>query len=376
MTRTGQTFSRAFDAFRVGLLLLLVAGLAQSLSGLELQVIPYAFEFFIFGLTAMAIGRLDEIDQRGQLRLRRDRYWVLILASAIGLVLGLGLSSALLFGVDLGDLLLAVLGPIGWVFQVAVYLILLMLGYFAQLLVNLLHIAFPPLPEGTTIDSTIGQLELQPTPVVMEPQDMPPAIQFTVQTLIGLGLALVVLYILARAIQRWRRTMPAGVEEVHESLLSMATLGDDLTGWLRNLWGSLNARLRRPGAGLPLPDEDDPLYASFAIRHIYAELLVTAATVGLDRSPGQTPHEYLPRLRFVLPQHASALQNLTAAYARARYDALRTTHAELETARAAWDRLRDDLRQLPPPMETPEDEQYSKDMDEMTAMLVRGRPGV
>jgi len=375
MSRTGQTFGRAFDGFRVGLVLLLVVGLAQTLSGLELQVIPYAFEFFFFGLAAIAIGRLDEIDRRGQLTLRHDRYWVLILASAIALVLGLGLASALLFGVDLGDVLLAILGPIGWAFQVLVYLVLLMLGYFAQLLVGLIRVVFPPLPEGATIDSSIGQPQVAVTPVVVESYELPPAIQFSMQALVGLGLALLLLYILILAIRRWQRTTSGGVEEVHESLFSAATLGNDLAGWLRHLWGNLNDRLRRPDPGPPLPDENDPLYASFAIRRVYAELLALAATVGLDRPPGQTPHEYLPRLRFALPQHAGDLQALTAAYAHARYDALHATRAELDTARMAWGRLRDDLRRLPPPAEAPGDAEYTRDMDEMTTLLVKGRPG-
>jgi len=375
MSRAGQTFSRAFDAFRVGLVLLLVAGLGQSLSDLELQVIPYAFEFFLFGLAAMAIGRLDEIDQRGQLQLRRDRYWVPILASAIALVLGLGLSSALLFGLDLSDVLFAILGPVGWLFQVVVYVILLILGYFVQLFVGLLRIAFPPLPEGTVIDSTIGQPQPEPTPVVIEPYGLPPAIQFSVQALVGLGLALLVLYILARAIRRWQRAASANAEEVHESLLSVATLGGDLTDWLRHLWRNLNDRLRRPGAGLPLPDEDDPLYASFAIRRIYAEFLTVAVAVGLSRPPGQTPHEYLPRLQLVLPQHTGTLENLTTAYARARYDARRTTRVELDTARVAWGRLHHDLQNLPPPAKAPDQEQYTQDVDEMTTLLMKGRPG-
>ncbi len=376
MSRAGQSFARAFDAFRVGLVLLLIVSLAQSLSGLELQVVPYAFEFFLFGLTAIAIGRLDEVDQQGQLRLRRDRYWVLILAGAIALVLSLGLASAALFGLDLGGALLAILGPIGWVFQVLVFLLLLILGYFAQLMVGLIRVVLPPLPAGVTVDSSIGQLSPQPTPVVVEPYGLPPAIQFAAQVVAGLALGLLLLYILARAIRRWQQATAGGALETHESLFSVAALGDDVTGWLRHLWDNLNARWRRPGADLPLPPEDDPLYASLAIRRIYAELLRVAAAVGLDRAANQTPHEYLSRLCLVLPQHVPALQDLTAAYARARYDARRTTRAELEIARTAWDQVRDDLRRVLLPTETPaQGTGYTQDMTNMTMLLVKGRPG-
>jgi len=375
MARTGQTFARTFDGFRVGLVLLLLAGLAQSLSGLELQVVPYAFEFFFFGLAAIALSRLDEIDQRGQVRLRRDRYWVVILVGVIGLVLGLGLASAALFGLNLGGAVMAILGPVGWVLQVLAYLVLLILGYFAQLIVGLIRVVFPPLPEGVTVDSTIGQIQPQPTPVVVEPYGLPPAIQFTGQLIGGLALALLLLYILARAIRRWQESTPAGTQETHESLLSAATLGQDLSGWLRQLWHNWTAPRRRHGAGLPLPDEDDPLYPSLAIRRIYAELLKLAAGAGLTRAADQTPHEYLSRLCLALPQHGTALHDLTTAYSRARYDARRTTRAELLIARAAWAQVRDALRLLPAPEEAPADAGYTQDMDEMTMLLVKGRPG-
>ncbi|MBU0493357.1 MAG: DUF4129 domain-containing protein [Chloroflexi bacterium] len=376
MTRSGQTFSRAFDGFRWGLVWLLVVGLAQSLSGIELQVIPYGFEFFVFGLTAMAIGRLDEIDQRGQLQLRRDRYWIPILAGAIALVLGLSLGSAMLFGADLGGILLAILGPIGWVFQVVVYTVLLIMGYFAQLLVSLLHVVFPPPPEGTTIDSGLLPGQAMPTPIVVEVYELPPAIQFSVQALVGIGLTLLILVIVARAILRWQRSISTGETAIHESLFSAADLGDDLSNWLRNLWGNLQDRFRRPAELLPLPAETDPLYASIAIRRIYVELLAAASQVGLTRMPGQTPHEYLPRLQFALPQHTGALRELTTVYARARYDALRTTRVELDLARTAWDQLRPELEHLPPPPDTPAiTSSGTQNTDELSSMLVRGRPG-
>ena len=375
MSRIGQPFDRVFDSFRVGLVLLLLVSLAQSVTGWELQVLPYAFEFFLFGLAGMALARLNEIDESGQLRLRRDRYWLVILVTAIALVLGLGMASAMLFGVDVSGVLAAILGPIAWLFQVVVYIVLLMLGYLAQLLVSLIQVVFPPIPPGQPIESVATGLEASVTPVIMEPYGLPPAIEFGVKVFLGVGLALLLLYILARAIRRWQRAAPESPEEVHESIFSAAALGDDLNSWLRNLWNNLTVRRRRPGTGLPLLDENDPLYASFAIRRLYAELLAVAAAVGLDRAPGQTPYEYLPHLQVALPQHTDASVDFTVAYARARYDALRTTRADLEAARAAWDRLREDLRHLPPPTAAPETEKYTRDVDEMTELLVRGRPG-
>lgn len=373
--QAGQPFSRVFDGFRVGLALLLLTGLAQSISGWELQVLPYTFEFFLFGLAGMALARLNEIDLDGQLRRQRDRYWMAILMGAIALVLAWGLASAVLFGVDVGGVVMAVLGPIGWAFQVLVYIILLMVGHLAQLLVRLIQIVVPPPPPGVTIESSIGVPAESPLAVVEMPYGLPPALELGVKIILGLGLAALLLYILARAVRRWQRAAQGGPEETHESLFSAAALGDDLSSWLRRLWAGLTAPRRRPGGGLPLPAEDDPLYASFAIRHIYADLLAGAAAVGLARAPGQTPHEYLTTLRLALPQHADAARDLTVAYARARYDAWRATHADLEVARAAWDRLRADLRRLPPPAVTSGGDTYSRDVDEMTEMLVRGRPG-
>ena len=40
MSRIGQPFDRVFDSFRVGLVLLLLVSLAQSVTGWELQVLP------------------------------------------------------------------------------------------------------------------------------------------------------------------------------------------------------------------------------------------------------------------------------------------------------------------------------------------------
>ena len=78
-----------------------------------------------------------------------------------------------------------------------------------------------------------------------------------------------------------------------------------------------------------------------SVVRIYQATLARLAAAGLPRLPWETPHEYLARLRASPLEGAKIFEDLTEAYAGARY-------GDIEVPRDTLDRLRRETGHIGP----------------------------
>jgi len=128
---------------------------------------------------------------------------------------------------------------------------------------------------------------------------LPEAAVLAIKWVIILLIVAVVIFILAKAISRFRdRQTRDEIEEIHESLWSWRGLSDDLR-LLFNMIGSKFKRKQAPAA--PKHYTDDDLSRRLDIREIYRHLLWEAARSGVARRRHETAGEYAGRLERHVP---------------------------------------------------------------------------
>jgi hypothetical protein len=142
------------------------------------------------------------------------------------------------------------------------------------------------------------------------------------------------LYLLKREHQRQRE-----IEEMHETL--DAGLGDTLAG----LWRRTRDRLRGAAHLWSQFGMSGDLLAAISVRNIYANTGRLARQRGYPRHKARTPYEYLADLRAAFPQAQGEAQAITAAYVAVHYGELPTGREEMDSLRAAYQRL----KESPPP---------------------------
>ena len=131
-------------------------------------------------------------------------------------------------------------------------------------------------------------------------------------------------------IGRRRRTRTTGADEERESLWSWDGLASDLAGLLAGLRaGKRSEGLRDALARLR---GDDPISR---IRRSYIKLLLIGEERSLPRQASQTPQEYTPNARALLPAAAQPVATLTEAYERARYNPAGVSGADADAAERA-----------------------------------------
>ena len=296
------------------------------------------FGYFAGGLLAMAIARVEGIaGGRGQ---PADRFWLGVLALAVGLVLVLG-SAIVVALVSSGSLVagvFAVLSPILEMLGALFLLLLTPFGYLAEWLVNLLR----PLTAGVrpllpVLPTPGPELEQGQGQVVQLP--MPLQGLFHAAALVAF-LALAV-WLISSALSRRRDYMAGDLDEIRESVGGLGSLWNDARAAAASLWARLTARARQRTIlpGLSLGQE----VASLSIRQIYARLLLLAARLGAPRRPEQTPYEYLGDLGRLFPTARDDLTVVTEKYVRARYSPEAPTSEDVRSVREAWNRFRKEL---------------------------------
>jgi hypothetical protein len=156
--------------------------------------------------------------------------------------------------------------------------------------------------------------------------------------LCGVGLLALLLFaglvLLKRERQRQRE-----IEEVHETL--DMSVGDALAG----LWRRARDRLRGAARLWSQFGLSGDLLAAISVRNIYANTGRLARQRGYPRHKARTPYEYLDDLCAAFPQAHSEAQAITDAYVAVHYGELPTGREEMDSLRAAYQRL----KESPPP---------------------------
>ena len=338
-TDRGISFFSVGVTFRLGMLLALLGGtLLTTVGGQPASASIQSFAlFFLFGLIAVALARIDEKAVGAANSTGALLPWSRLaqLSAAVLLFISAALALTRVFNPPALRSLISVFDPvwsaIGWVLVRILVAVFLLLGplmerlvvYFQSLAANI---------EQQPLVEPAGPLEYGSIETVVREWA---ALRYCLVAGVIVFVLLLLLLFFVRARPRTRANEPE--ESVPEELTVSAGLErmgrDRLREWL-NL-------LRRHGLSRRL-------LAAITVQNMYANLGRMARQRGHPRLPAQSPDDYLPVLRLAFPGHDERLLNITLAYMRVHYGDQSIAPDEL-------DQLRTDYSQVIAPPENSTD---------------------
>lgn len=334
--RSLSTGSVGFS-FRWGIVVFVWFAMAITLTTRQ-DVSAFVVPFFLFGLTAQALARMEEVHNiRGASPTRASPFWVAFTLFSVALLIGLGsLLAAFFYGGGLAQVS-RWFRPLLIVIQVLLAAVVLAIIYGVAAVLSAI-----PLDFSFVLDAIRQLVErLQSLLGIAEQaqrtgQEGPGVVGRIVQgggTALFIGLLVAAVLFLTWYQARRRRWEQAKGED-RDSLLSLRTLA-------RNLQDLLSDGLQRAGELVGLVDRLGlGLLSALSIRRIYANLVRLAAQNGYPRPEAKTPFEYLDLLYQAFPGSADDVQTITRAYINAHYGMLPDTRVELQRIREAWQRVR------------------------------------
>jgi hypothetical protein len=293
-----------------------------------------------FSSLKITIG-LDRALGMGQRRIsatpKVNRYW---LSSVLVTVIGL-LAAGLLVAIVLApEQLQALIDAIGFVLSWigrAIGAVLLALSYVAFFIIYFFFRLLEPLLERMMERMADTPLAEMLAPEQMEQmQEVAEGGAPIPDTYRWIGLAIMVGLIIiafALALRRLQTESATDEDETRESILTTDLLQDQLSGLWNRLFGG------RRTIHDPFLSLDGESAARRRVRAIYQQLLAGAATMGVARTPAETPDEYAHHLQEAWQKQEEALTTITAAYHQARYAPAEPTAAQSEAVAAAWTAL-------------------------------------
>jgi hypothetical protein len=335
-TDRSLTFLAIGVSFRLGMLLVVLgATLLAYWSGQSYASLLYIVLFFAFGLSAVALARIDQkaigsANSSGAL-LPWDRYaqiWLVIVS-----VLAASYAIATVYTPQTIRTFLGWFSPVArvlqWFVTGAVFFMFLLLTPFLEWLEKQIQ-------EMVAHSQPMQQPQAVATPQPLPLQDVAQnydLLRYCLVAIVIFVAVVLILLFLSRMVRRER------VSEDEET----ATEGSIRPGGIRlglDRLKDLFALLGRYGLG-------SQLLAAISVENIYANLSRLARKQGYPRRPSQGPDRYLPTLMQAFPGHEAELTTITAAYIRVRYAERPITPEELDDLRAAYGAV------IAPP-ETPE----------------------
>jgi len=353
----GQTTSYFRDIYRsflLGMVALIVLIILWQISagsenfeppgpGIGLNVIA----FFFFGLMAIAVSHLYAMRSsmpKEEASLASVRRWLPMMLGVVGgmAVVSFVVASAFseeffasigrgvgVFFDFLGKIFNYILIPLNYIFE-GIFWVL-------QFILNLIRSDQPFQPEGA------GNMTITGLPAVT-PGELPVAAVLAIKWVVIALIAAVVIFILARAISRFRaRRAQEEIEEIHESLWSWRGLKDDL----KLLFGMMGKKFQRKQApAAPKIYVDDVESRRLDVREIYRHLLREAARSGVARRRHETASEYAGRLEQAVPEGSEPVDSITDLYIDVRYGETSPPEEQVDKANGLWRTLRGLLRRI------------------------------
>jgi hypothetical protein len=348
-------FQNIYRSFLIGISALIVLIIIWQLgsssgyfagpgAGIGLDVLA----FFFFGLLAITLAHLYAMRSsmpREEAALTSVWRWLPTMLTVIGgmiivvfVIAGI-FSPGFFTGVGhvfgavfhfLGKILDYVLIPLNYLFEGLIWLL--------RLIINLLR-SNQPLQPNNSENMSFGELFPKTAPVALSP-----IFTLVLKWLVIALVAAAVIFILARAVSRFRaRRAEEEIEEIHESLFSWRGLGDDLRELLKMMGKKFQIKRSPPAPGF-FPDDDES--RRLDIREAYRRFLWEASRSGLARGRHETPEEYSGRLGRIVPESREPLIRLTDMYLDVRYGETRLPEEKVASANGLWRILRGLLRGL------------------------------
>lgn len=314
--------------------------------------------FALSGLMALALGGLARAlatDSAAEIqRPALSRYWLMAVGSVVLFILALGWGLGQSFAPESIGGILRLLRPVGRVILQGLLYILFAIAYLTFWLLNPL-IEFLRQRIRDILDEP--PLETDPRQVGDFLEEQARHLQLSPQVIDTLQVALVVLLIASLVLAflvvrgRRRRRPPRLMTEERDFIWSAELMGQQI----RDLFRRRRPRRLAPYIALT-PSED----SRQAVRRVYQQLLARASDASLPRPPAVTPLAFQAQLEELVPDEAAALDTLTRAYLWARYTDEPPPAGIVESARAAWERIRE---AWPPDPEPEEDEITPNEFD-------------
>lgn len=349
--RSPLYFRNVYRPFLLGLAALVIliivwaASLgAGSLKSLTSTVGLHVAGFFFFGLTALALGNLQTIRRRMQheeeIAPISSRRWLPILLGVVGGIVLVGIGTVSIFSSEFVALLARLLKLTFNLLLQALHYLFIPLDYLAdalvyivQFIISLLHRVQPLQPFEIPDFFEIEDLPESAATQVLSAEAIL-AMKWSFFALV----AIVVLFLLARAIFRFRALQAeAEIEEIHESLWSWSGFKADLRLFFSMIWQRFERKRKEPVQESPVPSwYTEDVQGMLGIRQIYRHLLWKASCARIARQRHETPYEYARRLGQAIPDSSKPLSELTNLYIDVRYGDLEAEYKQVRYANSLW----------------------------------------
>jgi hypothetical protein len=353
----GQTTSYFRDIYRsflLGMVALIVLIIIWQISSGEEDFVPpgpgigfNVIAFFFFGLIAIAVSHLYQMRRsmpKEEAALTSVKRWLPIMLGVVGSMAVVSFLIASAFSEEfftsighgigaffsfLGKILTYILIPFNYLFDGIFWVI----RWFIELLRT-----EQELPPGGPGAGGLPEFE------EVVPRGLPDAAILAIKWVVIILIIAAVIYILAKAISRFRgRQAQDEIEEIHESLWSWRGLSDDL----KLFFSMMGSKFRRKQAPAVLEHyTDDDLSRRLNVREIYRHLLWEAARSGVARKRHETASEYSGRLRQTVPDSGKPLDSITDLYIDVRYGETAAPEEQVDNANVLWRTLRGLIRRI------------------------------
>ncbi len=359
--RSSMDIDDIYRSFLIGLAalvaLIILWGIgpgASSLAGLASAIGLYVAGFFFFGLAALALCNLRDIQEKmlpeeaAQIFSRR---WLSILFGIVGGIVLVGIGVASVFSPGfVANFAAALARFLSFTYDLllqALYFLLIPIGflvaglvYVVQFLYNLFRHPVQTFPSENVSASGASETALWEFPV-----DAILAIKWFIFALI----AIAIIILLTKAIFRYQasRAKPE-VDEIHESLWSWGGFKSDLGLFFGMIWQRFKRKKKQSSLRSLVPDwyKREGAGGMLSIREIYQHLLWEASRYGIARRSHETPYEYARRLEQVVPDSSKPLGELTNLYIDIRYGDLEAGDKLVSDANSLWKVLQELLGRL------------------------------
>lgn len=318
---------------RLGGLIFLPLILWFSNTLINANIVAFVLLFFFSALTVISLVRAEniELEQSGTAATLNVRWFIVVAAAALLIIIATGMLTAFVAGESL-FLLVGWLSPLWSALQFGatvagatlfelVYPLLEALATFIQWLSGILGDLFGQISATLRESPFFSDLE---SPLIPTPTDTVEVVGTTVAGRTATAFIMIgLLVIIALALARTYRQATFAARDSERS--RMHADEDDEQGLGRRVLDRLGLFRQWRAAA--------------SVRRIYRQMCATAGAAGYPRLGSETPYEYLSTLRRVWPEYSAETRLITEAFIRVRYGEVPETEEELESIRTAWRRL-------------------------------------
>lgn len=292
------------------------------------------FEAYLFvSLSAIILARISYAGVvHGLKKNPFNRYWLAITLGFVGAVILVTSLVAALFTGQFSALFNGLVGLLGWIGRIIMFIILLPGALLSLLILYVIQPLGPwlqrifdiKLLQGEAIDMELAQPEIEQGTAFLS--GIWPDL---IRGIIFWGIILILLVLILKYFIKRKKSRPKVIELESESenLLEEGEARVLILHALRDAFQGLPGRFRAA----------DPQSALAEIRKIYARLLVLGSELGIPRRPSQTPSEYLRDLKMTFVNQEKELEQITASYINLRYGESPESYEQVQLVTHAWE---------------------------------------